>query len=127
MVTHSRRRLVHVQVSNAHGWHGARNMARANEQQKQQQQQQKQQKQKQRQKQKQKQKQKQDLKQQQNGGGETGALSVDGVEVRIPAICAHSLLYITVCWLSLLLTAGPLCVGRTVGRVGEGQARCEYA
>ena len=111
MATHSRRRLVHVQVSNAHGWHGARNMARANEQHKQQQQQQKlkQQKQKQQQEQKQKQKQKQKLEQkqskqqqQQNGGGTTrvsslspdpaGALSVDGVEVRIPAICAHSLL-----------------------------------
>ena len=90
---HSCRHLVHVQVSNAHGWHGARNMARAKEQQKQQQQQQQQ---KQQQKQKQKQKQKQDLKQpkkqqQQNGGGETGALSVDGIEARMPAICAHSL------------------------------------
>ena len=106
MVMHSCRHLVHVQVSNAHGWHGARNMARANEQQKQQEkqkqqqklkqkQQQQQKKQKKQQKQKQKQKQKQDLKQpnnqqQQNGGGETGALSVDGVEARIPAICAHS-------------------------------------
>ena len=56
MVTHSRRRLVHVQVSNAHGWHGAQNTARANEQQKQkQQQQQKQKQQKQQQQQQQKQ------------------------------------------------------------------------
>ena len=99
MVTHSRRRLVHVQVSNAHGWHGARNTARANEQQKQKQQQQQKQKQQkqQQQQQQQKQKQKQDLKQpkkqqQQNGGGETGALSFDGVEARLPAICAHTLL-----------------------------------
>ena len=95
MATHSHRRLVYVQVSNAHGWHGARNMARAKEQQKQQQQEQ--QKQKQKKQQKQKQKQKQDLKQpkkqqQQKGGSETGALSIDGVKARIPAICAHSLL-----------------------------------
>ena len=63
MVTHSRRRLVHVQVSNAHGWHGARNTARANEQQKQkQQQQQKQKQQKQQQQQQQKQKQQQQAK-----------------------------------------------------------------
>ena len=61
MVTHLYRRLVLSQVSNAHGWHGARKMARVNEQQKQKQQQKKQQKQKQ-QHQKQ-QKQKQDLKQ----------------------------------------------------------------
>ena len=94
MMMHSRRRLVHVQVSNAHGWHGARNMARANEQQKQQEKQKQQQKlkQKQQQQQKKQKKQKRKEKQQQNGGGETGALSVDGVEARIPAICAHSLL-----------------------------------
>ena len=64
LVTHSRRHLTHVQVSNAHGWHGARNMARSNEQHKQQQQQQqklKQQQQKQQQKQQQEQRQKRKL------------------------------------------------------------------
>ena len=110
MVTHSRRHFVQVQVSNAHGWHGVRNMARANEKHKQQQQQQKQkqqQQQKQQQEQKQKLEQKQELEQkqskqqqQQNGGGKSrvsslspdpaGALSVDGVEAHTPAICAHS-------------------------------------
>ena len=106
-------------------------MARANEQQKQKQQQKKQQKQQQQQ-QKQR-KQKQDLKhprkqQQRNGGGEMGALPVDSVKARIPAICTNSLLwYITVRWLSLLLTAGPLCVGRNVGRVGEGHGCCDCA
>ena len=105
MATHSCRYLVHVQASNAHGWHGARKMTRANEQHKQQQQQQqkkKQQQQKQQQKQRQKQKleQKQSKQQQQqNGGGKThvsslspdftGDLSVDGVEARIPAF-AHT-------------------------------------
>ena len=99
-------------------------MARANEQRRQQQQQQQQQQQKQKQqqqkqqqgqKQKQKLEQKQSKQQQQHGGGvETrvssissnlaGALSVDGVEARIPAICAHSYLNIAVCWLSILLT-----------------------
>merc|ERR1740124_1189005 len=82
------------QVSNTHGWHGARNMARANEQRRQQQQQkQKQQQQKQQQGQKQKQKleQKQSKQQQQHSGGvETrvssissnlaGALSVGGIK-----------------------------------------------
>ena len=96
-------------------------MARANEQQKKTQQQKRQQKQKQNLKQPKKQ-------QQRNSGGEMGALPVDGVEARIPAICANSLLwYITVCWLSLLLTAGPLCVGRNVGRVGEGHGCCDCA
>ena len=146
---------MYVQVSNAHGWHGARNMARANEQQKQkQQQQQQQQKQNQQQQQQQKQKQQQKKKheqkqeqkqpeqqQQQSGGVGTlvssispnpaGALSVDGVEARIAAIRAHihSPLYVTtVCWLSLRCSrAALLCVGRTVGRVGEGQSRYECA
>ena len=117
MIAHSRRHLVHVQVSNAHGWHGARNMARANEQQKQKQQQKQQQQQQQKQQQKQKQKLEMDQKQskqqqQQNGGGRTrvsslspdpaGALSVDGVEARIPAICTHSHL-----WHSHLLLVSP--------------------
>ena len=92
-----------AQVSNAHGWHGARGVriARANEQQKQlqkqkeqQQQQQKQQQQKQ-QKQKQKQKEKQKQKKQTNETRvsslspdlEPGAISVNGTEARIPAIC----------------------------------------
>ena len=94
-----------AQVSNAHGWHGARGVriARANEQQKQlqkqkqlqQQQQQQQQKQQKQQKQKQKQKQKQ-----QKQTNETrvsslspdldpGAISVDGVEARIPAFAVR--------------------------------------
>ena len=67
-------------------------MTRANEQQKQQEKQQQQQKQKQKQKQQQKQKQKRKQEQQQIGGRETGALSVDGVEARIPAIPAHRLI-----------------------------------
>ena len=85
---------MHVQVSNGHGWHGARKVARANEQQKQQenQQQQQQQKQKQKQEQKRKQKQQQKRKQEQNGGGETGALSVDGVKARTSAIYARNIL-----------------------------------
>jgi len=104
MATHSCRYLVHVQVSNAHGWHGARKITRANEQHKQQQQQQKEKQQQQKQQQKQRQKQKLEQKQskqqqQQNGGGKThvsslspdftGDLSVDGVEARIPAF-AHT-------------------------------------
>ena len=98
MAMHSRCHLVHMQVSNGHGWHGARKIARAKEQQKQQekqqqqqklkhkqqQQQQKQQKQKRKQEQQQQQKRKQD--QEQNGGGETGALLVDGVKA-----CTHHL------------------------------------
>ena len=80
-----------AQVSNAHGWHGARKTARANEQQKQQQPQKLKQnlkqkqdkKQKQQQKQKQKQQRKQEQEQEQNGGGETGALAADGVEARM--------------------------------------------
>ena len=109
VVTRSRYRLVYVQVSNGHGWHGVRKMARANEQQKQQekqqqkqklkhkQQQQKleqQQKQKQKQQQEQQQKQKGKQEQQQNGAGETGALSVDGVKARkrTPTIFARNLL-----------------------------------
>ena len=104
MVTHSSRHLVHVQVSNAHGWHGARNMARANEQRKQKQQKKRQQlnqQQMQKQQQKQKLEQKQAKQQHQNGGGEArvsslspdpaGTLSVDGVKARISAISAHSL------------------------------------
>ena len=95
---------MHVQVSNGHGWHGARKVARANEQQKQQETQQEQQKLKQKQKLKQQQEQKQKRKQeqqqkqkrkqeeQQNGGGETGALSVDGVKARTPTICAQNIL-----------------------------------
>jgi len=79
-----------VQVSNGHGWHGVRKMARANEQQKQQEKQQQQQKLKQKQQKKQKQEQKRKQKrkqeQQQNGGGETGARSVDGIKVRTPTI-----------------------------------------
>ena len=101
MVTHSRRRLVHVQVSNAHGWHGARNMARANEQQKQQEKQKQQQKlkQKQQQQQKKQKKQKRKEKQQQNGGGETGAVSVDGVKARTHLPFAHTASSdTTVCW-----------------------------
>ena len=97
MAMHSRRRhLVNLQASNGHGWHGARKIARANEQQKLQEKQQQQQKlkhkqqqQQQQQQQKQKQKQKQD--QQQNRGGETGALSVDGVKACRPTICAHNI------------------------------------
>ena len=104
-------------------------MARANEQQKQQEkqqqkqklkQQQQQQKLKQQQQQEQKQKQKGKQEQQQNGAGETGALSGDGAKARTKS----PLTYITVCSLSLLLTAGPLCVGRGVGCFGEGQGRC---
>ena len=76
-----------AQVSNAHGWHGARKTARANEQQKQQQPQKLKQKLKQKQdkkqKQKQKQKRKQNQEQEQNGGGETDALAADGVEARM--------------------------------------------
>ena len=144
MMTHSRRHLVHnVQVSNAHGWHGARNMARANEQRKQQQQQQQKQKQQQ-QKQQQEQKQKQKLvqkqlkqQQQQDGGGKTrvsslspdsaGAHAVDGVEARIYPPFAHTATSrIAICWLFILLTTAILCVG-PVGRVGEGQGRCECA
>ena len=108
-------------------------MARANEQRKQQekqqqkqklkhkQQQQKleqQQKQKQKQQQEQQQKQKGKQEQQQNGAGETGALSVDGVKARTrtPTTFAHTISSdTTVCPLSLLLKAGPLCVGRGVG------------
>ena len=93
---HLRCHLVHMQVSNGHGWHGVRKMVRAKEAQKQQekqqqqqklkqkqqqQQQQQQQKQKRKQVQEQQQKQKRKQEQQQNGGGETGALSVDGVKV----------------------------------------------
>ena len=120
-------RLVHVQVSNAHGWHGVRRMARANEQQKQQekllQQQKLKQKHKKEQRQQQKQKQERKREQQQNGGGEAGALSIDGVEARIPhqplahAAYTHAAYtrvhtassHVTVCWLSPVLTAGPLC------------------
>ena len=119
--------LVHVQVSNAHGWHGVRRMARANEQQKQQekllQQQKLKQKHKKEQRQQQKQKQERKREQQQNGGGEAGALSIDGVEARIPhqplahAAYTHAAYtrvhtassHVTVCWLSPVLTAGPLC------------------
>ena len=74
-LTHRAPRL--VQASNAHGWHGARNKARANEEQKQQQQQ-KQKKQQQQQQQKRRQ-------QQASGGKKTriSSLSVDGVEARI--------------------------------------------
>ena len=100
---HSRRCLVQLQVSNGHGWHGARKIARAKEQQKQQEKQQQQQKlkhkqqqqqqiqqqQKRKQEQEQKRKRKQD--QRQNGGGETGALSVDGVKACRPTICAHNI------------------------------------
>ena len=105
---------VHVQVSNAHGWHGARNMARTNKQHMQQQQQkqkQQQQKQQQEQKQKQQQKQKQSNQQQhqhqQSGAVETrvsslspdsaGALSVHGVKARIPAFAHTASSDITVC------------------------------
>ena len=101
MVMHSCRHLVHVQVSNAHGWHGARNMARANEQQKQQEKQKQQQKlkQKQQQQQKKQKKQKRKEKQQQNGGGETGAVSVDGVKARTHLPFAHTASSdTTVCW-----------------------------
>ena len=134
-MTHSRYRLVYVQVSNGHGWHGVRKMARANEQQKQQEkqqqkqklkqkqqrqklEQQQQQKQKQKQKQEQQQKQKGKQEQQQNGVGETGALFVHGVKARTrtPTTFAHTISSdTTVCPLSLLLKAGPLCVGRGVG------------
>ena len=87
-----------AQVSNAHGWHGARKTARANEQQKQQQPQKQEQelkqkqdnKQKQKQQQKQKQKRKQEQEQEQNGGGETGALAADGVEARVSQPLAHT-------------------------------------
>ena len=131
-----------MQVSNGHGWHGARKIARAKEQQKQQekqqqqqklkhkqqQQQQKQQKQKRKQEQEQQQKQKRKQEQQQNGGGGTGALSADGVKARTHTTFAHKISSdITVCWLSLLLTSAPLCVGRTVDRVREGQGRYESA
>ena len=117
---HLRCHLVHMQVSNGHGWHGVRKMARANEQQKQQekqqqkqklkqkQQQQKpkqqqQQKQKQKQQQEQQQKQKGKQEQQQNGAGETGALSVYGVKARTrtPTICRTKSPGITVCSRSL--------------------------
>ena len=101
MVMHSCRHLVHVQVSNAHGWHGARNMARANEQQKQQEKQKQQQKlkQKQQQQQKKQKKQKRKEKQQQNGGGETGTVSVDGVKARTHLPFAHTASSdTTVCW-----------------------------
>ena len=118
MVTHSSRHLVHVQVSNAHGWHGARNMARANEQRKQKQQKKRQQlnqQQMQKQQQKQKLEQKQAKQQQQQNGGEearvsslspdpAGTLSVDGVEACIPPFAHTASSDITVCWLSLLLT-----------------------
>ena len=121
MVTHSRCRLVHVQVSNAHGWHGARNMARANEQQKQQEKQKQQQKLKQKQQQQQK-------KQQQNGGGETGAVSVDGVKARTHLPFAHTASSdTTVCWISPAHGWSFVRIGCTVGRVGEGQGRCDCA
>jgi len=84
-----------AQVSNAHGWHGARKTARANEQQKQQQPQKLKQKFKQKLKQKQdkkrkQQQRKQEQEQEQNGGGETGALAVDGVEARMSQPLAHT-------------------------------------
>ena len=94
MAMHSRCNLVHMQVSNGHGWHGVRKMVRAKEAQKQQDKQQQQQKQKRKQVQEQQQKQKRKQEQQQNGGGKTGALSVDGVKARTrtPTICAQNLL-----------------------------------
>ena len=83
------------QFSNAHGWHGARRMAPANEQQKQKQRQQQQQQKKQK-------KAKQQAKQQQQQNcGDTrvslsptpaGALSVAGVKARTPPICAQNIL-----------------------------------
>ena len=77
-LTHRAPRL--VQASNAHGWHGARNKARANEEQKQQQQQ------KQKKKQQQQQQQQRRQQQQQTSAGKKtriSSLSVDGVEARI--------------------------------------------
>ena len=78
-LTHRAPRL--VQASNAHGWHGARNKARANEEQKQQQQQ------KQKKKQQQQQRRQQQRRQQQTSGAgkktRISSLSVDGVEARI--------------------------------------------
>ena len=125
-----------AQVSNAHGWHGARKKARANEQQKQQQPQKLKQKLKQKQDKKQKQKQKLKLKQnqeqeqEQNGGGETGALVADGIEARMSQPLVHTCTAssgIAVCWLFSAHAAGPLCVGHAVGRVGEGHGRCHCA
>ena len=141
MVMYSRRQLCAcVQVSNRHGWHGVRKMARANEQQKQQEKQQQQQKQEQKQKQqrqKQEQKRKQEQQkrkqeQKQNGGGETGAPLVDDVKARVyPTICAHaaylSCSHVCMCWFPVRRAhrrpswqkARPLC--RTSG--GGSEAR----
>ena len=96
------------QFSNTHGWHGARRMARANEQQEQKQRQQQQQKKKQK-------KAKQQAKQQQQQNcGETrvsslsptpaGALSVAGVKARTPPFARKTSSDTALCWLSLLLT-----------------------
>jgi hypothetical protein len=93
-LTHRAPRL--VQASNAYGWHGARNKARANEEQKQQQQQ------KQKKKQQQQQQQQRRQQQQQTSAGKKtriSSLAVDGVEARnlmhtqlpIAAVCCGHL------------------------------------
>ena len=89
---------IHVQVSNAHGWHGDRKLARANEQEEQKQKQMQKQKeeakqQRKQQKSKKRQQQQKQAKQreQQNGGGETrvstlsssGARSGANAKVRV--------------------------------------------